>query len=253
MNWKHSFYQLHAITFGQAFTVDEAYRLLCEQREDRQFSIASAFAETKRAKAKVIDAKRNVDENRNTPAHKSHLRRSEAAILETEARFIIAQPCLDMARAELAFIESLIAYIDNKGLRLHEDPVFGAQAVQPLEYAYDLLWTLIHDGSSGDVMRNVWANPYAIELLDTYGELTQPPPNAFIQRAVIAEKLAKRLRIEYRHLAVSVKHMQYDNPAILGLGAYAAAHIASVEKLGEKVNAELSGVDRPGVGVESAT
>jgi len=252
MNWKHSFYQLHAITLGQSFTVDEAYRLLCEQREDRQFSIASAFAETKRAKAKVIDAKRNVDENRNTPAHKSHVRRSEAAILETEARFIIAQPCLDMARAELAFIQMLIDHIDKHELRIYADPIFGAQAVQPMEYAYDLLWTLIHDGSSGDVMRNVWANPCAEHLLESFDELKEGNPR-IITRYRIAQTLARRLGIEERNLAVSVKHLSYDDSTTQGLTTYADAHRTSVAKLGEKVNAQLSGVDRASLGVEGAT
>lgn len=251
MNWKHSFYQIYAITFGQSFTIDEAYRLLKEQHEDRLFSIASAFAETHRAKAKIIDAKASLREFKDTKGIKAHERRSEAAILETEARFIIAQPCLDMARAELAFIENCILFIDAKSAcrRVYDDFAIGSQLIQPLEYAYDYTWSLIYEGPHSELMKNIWINPYAQDIINTAKDFKREDCPS---REQVAINLAKRLNIEETCLAVSVKIDHGLMSARSALAHYQNAHQVSIAKLETKKNEQLSRTDNTSIGVEGA-
>lgn len=240
MNWKHSLYQIYAITVGQSFTIDEAYRLLNEQREDRLFSISSAFAETYRAKAKVIDAKRSIKEYENTKGFAAQKRRSQAAILETEARFILAQPCLDMARVELAFIEQLIQYIDDNCVRLHSEFAYGSQAVQPFEYAFEYLWSLIYEGPHSELMKNIWVNPFAQQIIDTAGLFANSDLKAKSKDAV-ATALAQALSIPSESLSITVNIQLQLESAHKLLLTYASAHDSSMLSLQEKADEQLSG------------
>jgi hypothetical protein len=238
MNWKHSLYQIYAITFGQSFTIDEAYRLLTELREDRDFAIASAFAETRRAQAKVIDAKTTELAFSKGNELKANSRRAEASLLETRARFIIAQPCLDMARVEREYIQSLIDYIEQNKLLIFDNPVYGAQAVQPLEYAFEHVWALTFDGSSSDLMRNIYANPYADAILKVG---TQREADKMPTRISLCNALAAELNLPIEKLSVSVnvlQDVQYPRTLIEG---YGASHVKSITNLREVADAKLSG------------
>jgi hypothetical protein len=157
MNWKHSFYEIYALSIGQAFTIDEAHRTLSEFKEDRLFSIASALSENKRAQAKTIDSLRSVEDYKKGNESKSNLRRAEAYLGENKARIIIAQPCFDMARAEVAFIDRCLGYIEP--FRLYATPS-GYQHVQSLELAFEYVLT----GALGldyQTLRNIYVNPYS--------------------------------------------------------------------------------------------
>ena len=238
MNWKHSLYQIYAITFGQSFTVDEAYRLLTELREDRDFAIASAFAETKRAQAKVIDAKTTEIAFSKGRELKANSRRAEASLLETKARFIIAQPCLDMARVEREYIQSLIDYIEHNNLLMFDNPVLGAQAVQPLEYAFEHVWALTFDGSSSDLMRNIYANPHAEAIIKV---ATQREDGVMPTRIGLGTALANALDLPVEKLSVSVnvlQDVQYPQALLTG---YGASHVKSISNLREVADARLSG------------
>ena len=247
MNWKHSLYQIYAITFGQSFTVDEAYRLLTELREDRDFAIASAFAETKRAQAKVIDAKTTELAFSKGNELKANSRRSEASLLETRARFIIAQPCLDMARVEREYIQALIDHIEQNNLLMFDNPVYGAQAVQPLEYAFEHVWALTFDGSSSDLMRNIYANPHAEAILKVG---IPSEPNVMPTRIGLATRLAEALNLDPRKLSVSVNAIQdVPYPQSL-LEGYGASHVKSISSLRDVANANLSGNDTASARIE---
>lgn len=252
MNWKHSFYEIYAMTFGQAFTIDEAHRLLSEQREDRLFSIASAFAESKRAQAKVIDAKMSIRDHEASPPKetKANARRAEAGILETEARFIIARPCLDMARAELEFIESLLEYIDGNRLRIHPDPTVGYQLVQEMEIGFDYLWQLIYDGPSSALMRNIFAHPRAEELLASV-----PVPNtSFPSRKAISDRLSQIYGLQPSQLAITVNVFEQIKTITHGetLSQYRTSAKTAMNSLQEKVIANSPGNSASSVGIESA-
>lgn len=251
MNWKHSFYELYAMTFGQAFTIDEAHRLLSEHREDRLFSIASAGAESKRAQAKVIDAKMSLNDYNAVPPResKANMRRAEAFILETDARFIIARPCMEMARAELAFLESLIKHIDDQGLRIHVRPEVGYQMVQEMEVAFDLLWQMVYDGAHSALMRNVFAHPKGDELVQLAQQWVEARPT----RKSITDSLAKLYDLAPKRLAITVNVFDKLSTEIQSgaLEAYRLASKTSMIRLEETALAQSSGSSSPSVGVES--
>lgn len=254
MNWKHSFYQIYAITFGQSFTIDEAYRLLHELKEDRLFAIASAFAETSRAKAKVVDAKTVIEDFAAIPKGlKAQKHRSDAALLETEARFIIAQPCLDMARAELAFIENCISQIDENQTiqRMFTDFATGSQMVQSLEYAYDYTWSLIYEGPHSELMKNIYINPYAQAILSVAGECKRED---LPSRELVANKLAAPLKVPSECLAVSVKvqndMLSTDTNIML---TYQASHVKSMIDLRKKADEQLSRTGDTSIGVKGSS
>lgn len=242
MNWKHSFYGITAITLGQAFSIDEAYRLLKELQEDRLFSIASSFAESKRAQAKVIDAKASIRDYGMQQESQANMRRSEAFILETDARFIIAQPCLDMAYGELAFIAHLIKHIEDNDLLIHSDFTIGSQLIQPMEIAYEYIWAVAYDGLHSQLARNVYAHPMADIILDIARnpEIAKDPRLA--SRVHLTKALADRLNLADSQLAITVNSLSMiEQVARLELKDYRKSAAASLIKLQEKALADPSG------------
>lgn len=161
MNWKGSYHTLYMQSFGQALTLVETHRVLSEMREDRLFSIASAMAESKRAQAKYVSAMATLNAD-NQP--KSFIRRSEAFVIETKARTLIAQPCLDMARMELGFINHCLdKVVEFLGFA---PTVIQWQEYQSYETAYELAINMaLHSGPPNpDVLRNLFSHEYCDEI-----------------------------------------------------------------------------------------
>lgn len=200
MNWKSSLHEIFSMSFGQAFTIDEAYRVLMEQREDRMFSILSAHAESKRAQSKVISSKALLDGTVTSPS-KSMRRRAESFLLETDARFLIARPCLEMAHVELSFIERCLNYIDERQLRIHDDFTVGAQLVQPYETAYELAWGMLLDPNPNTV-RNYLCHQHSTAIRDAFSSVKQE--NLHDARKLLQESLASSFNLDKRHLTLTV-------------------------------------------------
>lgn len=227
MNWKNSFHDILMLSFGQAFTVDEAYRVLHEMREDRLFAIASAFAESKRAQAKVVAARQSLSQtNVHTP--KSMRRRSEAFLIETQARTLIAQPCLDMARAELAFIESCIKHVADNNLRIYKNFVEGCQLIQPMESAYELTWALALGGDA-TVLRNSLVHPHSDHIHSTLGALQDVERTELA--TVISHSLGQRFGLRSSDLSITVNTQQLISDNLYLLEAYTSSSENALEKL----------------------
>lgn len=180
MNWKDSIFEIYMKTVVQPFTQIETHRLLHELREDRMFSIASALAESKRSQAKCVGAQRTLD----TGSTQEFRLRADSFLLETKARSLIAQPCLDMARIELAFVDYLLTLVPTY-------TVVDWQAVQAIENAYELVWANLTSMPSGDVLRTTYSHPLsgvirqAIQYLSESDELSKE-----MVTACLKEKLA---------------------------------------------------------------
>lgn len=232
MNWKNSFHDILMLSFGQSFLIDEAYRILHEMAEDRMFSIASAYAESKRAQAKIISAKHSIAQGPNlTP--KSMRRRSEAFILETKARTLIAQPCLDMAKAELTFIQRMIQYVDDNKLRLHDNLVVANQVIQPMESAFELVWSLAVD-PSGSAFRNATVHPYSKAIFSVADGLNNDDRSTLAHQ--IARRLAQEFDIDAKHLSITVNTMQIhmvEQASKELLADYRDSHVSAMLKLTE--------------------
>lgn len=227
MNWKTSLHEIYMLSFGQALTMDEAFRSLLEMKEDRMFSIASAHAESKRAQAKVIGAKQSLATD-GTP--KALRRRSEAFLLETNARFMIAQPCLDMARVELGFINRLLAYIEANDLLIWPNYLEGFQLVQEVESAYELVWSLLLEPNAA-VVRNYLCHPLKNTIKAARDCVTQETMHD--ARTLIAESFSRELRLDPTKLTISVNSpsMFIDAELKATLPAYSASFKLGTEKL----------------------
>lgn len=147
MHWKHSRYQIVYQILGNCHTVDEAYRVLCELEEDRDFSIKISFVESFRAQAKVVSNKSILNTSQHNALNNSmifetegNMLQAQAFIDEVKARTPMAQSCLDEARREISFIQTLKSKIDPfrryRNYDLHE----ANQLCQVEEYYFDLLW-----------------------------------------------------------------------------------------------------------------
>lgn len=149
MHWKHSRFEIAHIILGNCHTYDEAYRILCELEEDRQFAIDSSMAESLRAQAKVVSAKVILDDNTEM---KSGKLRADADIQEQKARTKTAQPALDEARRELDFIRRLKERINEHRAFREYDDHHAHQLCQPIEWKLDLNWkTYNHLCSAGGI------------------------------------------------------------------------------------------------------
>lgn len=185
MHWKHSRYQILYQILSNCHTVDEAYRILCELEEDRQFSIDSTLAESKRAQAKVISNKSILDTEKHSAINgsllfetKGNKLQAEAFILEAEARRPVAQACLDECRRELSFIRAVKnainpfrKYIDYVDYEAH-------QLCQAEEYYYDLLWRSYNhlcsmQGLPSDHWMLIKMHPMSDTLMDRIDHLLQ--------------------------------------------------------------------------------
>lgn len=172
MHWKHSRFEIANIILANCHTYDEAYRVLCELEEDRDFSIKSSMAESKRASGKVIFAKSEIRkyENYESDNDQHLMMRAKADLEETDARTEIAQACLDEARRELSFIRSLKIIIHP--YRVFKDyPEHQAhQLCQPIEWKYDMCWKAYNmlcsmGGVSHEHLMLIHTHPSSKEIL----------------------------------------------------------------------------------------
>lgn len=159
MNWKESIHSIYMKSVAQPLTIVEACRLLFEMKEDRKFSIISAMAESKRAQAKVVGAKRSIDNPEDL--QEFHLR-AQSYLIETSARSMLAQTCLDMARIELAYIEYLLDTLTAQSE--FDVGVTAWQLVQEIESAYELVWAALTTPLQGDAMRSFASHERTVQM-----------------------------------------------------------------------------------------
>lgn len=171
MNWKNSNFQIFYHVLGNCHTMVEGLRVMYELRQDRLFSIKSSLAESKRSEAKVLAAKKIIEDKAETPAQKLT---SLCNIEEQDARSEIAQPCYDAARHELAFIEYLIGVLE-KNIPYHVGQT-AFQQVQALENAYDICvrahTNISMMGSpSAELINEARNSPYRVQIMKAIDEL----------------------------------------------------------------------------------
>lgn len=173
MHWKYSNYQIFHSILANCHTYDEAYRVLRELEEDQDLAIKLALVESKRAQSKVLAAKEVINDTSETRFNKL---RSEADVLETDARREVTQACLDEARRTLSFIRLLISKIEPLRLYKHLPDHEAHQAIQPLEWKLDLVWKSYSmlcssRAFSYDHFINVKMHPDSAELIPVLNDL----------------------------------------------------------------------------------
>lgn len=115
MHWRNSNFQIANFLAGKCHTADEAYRLLCELREDRDLAIRASAAARLRSEAKIIRANA-VLASAKDEADKLEAR---ADIEEVAAYANQSQSVYDQSVRERSYIDQLIEKI--KPLRKYKD------------------------------------------------------------------------------------------------------------------------------------
>lgn len=193
MHWRNSRFQVVYFLVGKTHTPDEAYRVLCELREERSMSLNSVKAIDLRARAKLAAANKVLNDTGSDEVARLN---AEADIAEVEANKANGQSCIDEAQRELQFLDEMIARIQPH--RVYKDyPDHEAhQLAQREEWRYELLTRAEnYIGSQGYVpaehyatmrMHPDWESsiaPYMAQLLQARGK----PPIAAIAKPM--EKL----------------------------------------------------------------
>lgn len=103
MHWRNSRFQIAYFLAGKCHTADEAYRMLCELREERWLALETARAGDLRNEAVMLEiAEKMADESPTVRL------RAQADLIETQALQTQGKACVAEAERELAFIEQLI-------------------------------------------------------------------------------------------------------------------------------------------------
>lgn len=175
MHWKHSKFQIVSMILNGCHTYDEAYRVLRELEEDRDLSIKLSLAETYRAEAKSLSA----DLVLKDALEEEYVKlQSKAAKHEVESRSEIFMKVLAAAETELAFIRELIERIQPLRAFKHLDDASAFQAIQPLEFKYDLIWKAytmicVSGHVSYDHLDAIKRHPQSLTLITAIKELQE--------------------------------------------------------------------------------
>lgn len=135
MHWRNSKFQVVYFILGKTHTPDEAYRVLCELREERELALATVRAADFRTQAKLTAAQ----EVLGSKATKVEKLNAQADIAEIEAYAKNGQACIDEAQRELDFLNLLIERLQPhrqyKDLPDHE----AHQLAQKDQWKYELI------------------------------------------------------------------------------------------------------------------
>lgn len=137
MHWKNSNFQIQQFIAGSCHTPDEAYRKLCELREERDVNLKAVIAADKRAQAKILKAQRILD---NEKSDEVDILEAEADLAEIEAFKEQNQACIDEAFREHEFIKELIEKIKPFRKFSHLPDYEAHQMAQQEEWKLELLF-----------------------------------------------------------------------------------------------------------------
>lgn len=106
-HFQNSNFQIEAWVAGKAHTPWEKYRLLCNQLENRQLALSQTEAAAKHMEAKI--AKFN---HLKTLGIEWEVLEVEAELIEARSNREVGDRCIESARQEVKFIESMIAQLE---------------------------------------------------------------------------------------------------------------------------------------------
>lgn len=114
MHWRNSNFQILYFIVGNCKTPDEAYRVLCELREEREQALNSAKVGQIKKKIKILNAKKKIESEDEITRLEG-----EAELLDIELSEKIEKDCIRAAEQEVAYINKLID--DIQPLRKYKD------------------------------------------------------------------------------------------------------------------------------------
>lgn len=133
-NRRNHDFQIRHFLIGACSTVDGAYALLCDLREDRKNALGMASASALKLKAKRLLIERG-------KASEDEVVRleAEAEELEIEAMRETSENCLSACRDELAFIQKCMDLLEPHRLFKHLPPAEAHEAAQRGEWLGELM------------------------------------------------------------------------------------------------------------------
>lgn len=170
MYWKNSNFQIRHFIVGKCFTADEAYRVLCELREDRKLAIDEFEAYKLETVEKLND-------------YSSTLSNSSKVIAESKrlsSQLKHAEECYLQAIKEIQYIEKLIDEIEPHRQFSHLPDAEAFQECQRLEWKLKLenkmQIALKTQGTiSPDLLETIQAHPDRVQLLARLNHFIENP------------------------------------------------------------------------------
>jgi len=150
MNWKNSNFQILYFMVGQCKTPDEAYRILCQMREDRELALGESKAGMVETKIRTLNAEKKLKS-------KDEIKRleGEAELLKIEAQKDCVKRCIKAAEQELSFINKLISdiqpfrkykdYPDEEAHQLCQREEWKLKLIERAKAMYISMGTIPHD------------------------------------------------------------------------------------------------------------
>lgn len=135
MYWRNSNFQIAYFLAGKCHTIDAAYKMLCELREERDVAIRSARASALRAEAKKRRATMTIAENKDEVA----VLEAKADIAEIDALGDQTQGVYEQGLRERDFIDACIAKIQPLRKYKHLPDHEAHQACQQEEWKLELI------------------------------------------------------------------------------------------------------------------
>lgn len=108
MHWRNSRFQVIYFIVGKTHTPDEAYRVLCELKEERELALNGVKAADLRNKAKVLASQKIL----NNSADEVEILHAQADLAELDANKQNSESCIAEAMRELQFLNTMIARIE---------------------------------------------------------------------------------------------------------------------------------------------
>lgn len=135
MHWRNSNFQIVYFLAGKCHTVDAAYKMLCELREERDVAIRGAMASNFRAEAKKKRAAITITENKD----EASVLEAKADLAEIDALSTQSQKVYEQGLRERDFIDSCIAKIQPLRKYKHLPDHEAHQACQQEEWKMELM------------------------------------------------------------------------------------------------------------------
>lgn len=134
-HWRNSNFQTEFFIAGQCHTPDEAYRVLRQQKEERDVAIAAAKATCLRNEAKIIRAKETINDSSRSAAD---ILEAKADLAEIEAYAEQSSLALAAAMREVEHINRLLENLAPLRKYSHLADAESDQACQREEWALKL-------------------------------------------------------------------------------------------------------------------
>lgn len=138
MHWRNSKFQVVYFILGKTHTADEAYRVLCELREEREIALNNVIAADLRTQAKIFAAQQIID-NRSLGYNEADVLNARADIAEVKAYQKNGQSCIDEAQREVEFLDDLIARVQPHRQYANLPDHESHQMAQREQWRYELI------------------------------------------------------------------------------------------------------------------